>query len=412
MPSESIIVVGAGIIGTSTALALQQDGHQVTLLDREHPCAGASFGHAGGIINAYCTPTAMPGIAIDAIRMLTKPLSPLSIRPAYFFKILPWLMRFVNQSRSSRVLHNAKALHALSRLAVESWLQLVGDTNLNSLLESGGWLKVYESEHSFAGSLKARVLMDQVGSPYEVLNADDIRQLEPHLAPIFNYGIFQQNSLRLINPQRMVQGMVDLLVNRGGQYQQFDVESIKIEGDSVNLGNSHKTISAQKVVIAAGAWSRPLARQLGDKVPLDTERGYHLMLPAESSDLLSRPVISGENSFVLSPMEMGLRLTSQVEFAGLDGEPHYQHIRSLIPAAKRMLPDLEPTEQSVWMGFRPSLPDSLPVLGYSTQSSKVLYAFGHQHLGITLGAVTAQIIADLIAGRKPAMDLTPYRAQR
>ena len=412
MPPVSIIVVGAGIVGASTALALQQDGHQVTLLDREHPCAGASFGHAGGIINAYCTPTAMPGITIDALKMLAKPSSPLSIRPAYFLKILPWLIRFVNESRHSKVMHNARALHALSKLAVESWLQLVGDTKLNGLLESGGWLKVYESKHSFAGSLKARVLMDQIGSPYEVLNADEIRQLEPQLAPIFNYAIFQQNSLRLINPQRMVQGMVDLLVNRGGKYRQFNVESINTDSDRVNLGNSQKTISAQKVVIAAGAWSRPLARQLGDNVPLDTERGYHLMLPVESSGLLSRPVINGENSFVLSPMEMGLRLTSQVEFAGLDGEPHYQNIRSLLPAAKRMLPDLDTTEQSVWMGFRPSLPDSLPVIGYSTRSSKVLYAFGHQHLGITLGAVTARIIADMVAARDPAINLDPYKPKR
>ncbi len=412
MSETSIAIVGTGIVGASVALALQKDGHCVTLLDRQEPCAGASFGNAGLIVNGSCAPTAMPGIVFDGLRMLGQPLSALSIRPAYFPKILPWLIRFMAESRRSKVAQNARHLHALTNRAVEGWKQLTDNTELSRLIESDGWIKVYESEHSFAATRNARALMDDNGTPYEILTATDIQDLEPQLAPIFERGIYQADSLLLTNPERMVRGMVDLLLTRGGSWQQFDVQSIGVESDTVRLLNADESMSFDKVVIAAGAWSRPLCKQLGDNVALDTERGYHLMLSTDSGALLTRPVMSGDASFVLSPMEAGLRLTTQIEFAGLDAAPDYRRVRSLLPAARRMLPGIGATETSVWMGCRPSLPDSLPVLGFASNSSSVLYAFGHQHLGITLGPITGLIIADLIAGRDPGIDLTPYKANR
>jgi glycine/D-amino acid oxidase-like deaminating enzyme len=206
--------------------------------------------------------------------------------------------------------------------------------------------------------------------------------------------------------------MVDLMVSRGGQFKQFDVERIQHEGKQVSLSGSAGTITADKVIVAAGAWSRSLAEQLGDSVPLDTERGYHLMLPESTRDLLNAPVVNGESSFVLSPMETGMRLSSQIEFGGLVAAPDYSRVRSLLPLAKRMLPTLDTREQSAWMGFRPSLPDSLPVLGFSTNSKNVLYAFGHQHLGMTMGAVTGKLVSDLIAGTDPIVDMAPFRPNR
>ena len=412
MSDKSIAIVGAGIIGASTALALQQDGHRVTLLDRQKPCAGASFGNAGLIVNGSCAPTAMPGIVLDGLRMLGQPLSALSVRPAYFPKILPWLIRFMAESRRSRVARNARHLHALTNRAVDSWRQLTNNTQLDRLLEVGGWIKVYESERSFAATENARALLDDNGTPYEILTAADIQDLEPQLAPIFERGIYQNDTLWLNNPDRMVHDMVDLLLSRGGNYHKSDVRSIHIHSDTVKLVNADGSTSFDKVVIAAGAWSRPLAKQLGDNVALDTERGYHLMLSTDSSALLTRPVFSGDSSFVLTPMESGLRLTTQIEFAGLDAAPDYRRVRSLLPAARRMLPGIDKAETSVWMGCRPSLPDSLPVLGFASSTNNVLYAFGHQHLGITLGPVTGLIIADLVAGRDPGIDLTPYKANR
>jgi len=411
MPNK-IIIIGAGVIGASTALALLKDGHRVTLIDQDAPCSGASSGNAGAIVNGSCAPTAMPGIIFDVIRMIGQPLSPLTIRPSYFLKILPWLLRFVLQSRSSAVYKNATHLHGLTQHAVKSWRQLTGHTELSSLLRETGWLKVYETKKKFASTSKSRELLDEMGTNYEVLSAAQIHDLEPNLAPIYKQGYIQNDSLSIVDPQRLVEGMVDLFVSRGGTYQQFGVDVINIDNGKVNVRGSNGNLTTDKAVIAAGAWSGSFAQQLGDSIPLDTERGYHLMLPQSTADLLNRPVVNGEYSFVLSPMTEGLRMTSQVEFAGLSAEPDYSRVRSLLPAVKNMLPDVEVREQSVWMGCRPSLPDSLPVLGFSRQSNKVLYAFGHHHLGMTLGAISGLIIADLVAGRKPLVPVSPYRPDR
>ena len=410
--SSKVIIVGAGVIGTASALTLLKDGYEVTLVDKEKPCAGASFGNAGAIVNGSCAPTAMPGIFFDAIRMLAQTNSPFSIQPSYFPKIAPWLFRFILQSRSSTVFNNAKYLHALSQHAVASWHQLTNNTQLTSLFRATGWLKVYESEKTFAGTSKSRELLDEMGTNYELLTGSQIHDLEPNLAPVFKRGFYQKDSLSIANPEQLVKGMVDLFVSRGGTYKQFDVNHITTNNDQVTLRGSLGELTADKVVIAAGAWSRSLAKQLEDNIPLDTERGYHLMLPKSSSSLLNRPVVHGENSFVLSPMETGLRMTSQVEFAGLNTPPDYKKIRSLLPLVKSMLPKVETREESVWLGFRPSLPDSLPVLGFSTKTNKVVYAFGHQHLGMTLAAVTGFLVSDLLSNRAPRIPIFPYRPNR
>lgn len=412
-PTTSVIVIGAGIVGASTALALQRDGHEVTLIDREGPAAGASFGNAGAVVNGSCAPTAMPGIVFEVLKMIGRPLSPVTVRTAYLPEVLRWLISFLGESRRARVLRNSINLHALSSRSAVGWRALTDNTSLSNLLREVGWLKVYESERAFAATEHARFLMDQLGTPYEILQQKDILDLEPELAPIFTRGVFQRDSLQVVNPGRMVHGMVDLFVTRGGRFQQFNASRIEITTAGITLHDTTEKLTTDKVVIAAGAWSNELARQLGDDVPLEAERGYHLMLPATDSDVLNRPVMNADDSFVLSPMETGLRLTSQVEFAGLNAPPDFRRVRSLLPLVDRMLPGkLRLDEQSVWMGHRPSLPDSLPVLGSATRTNKVVYAFGHQHLGITMGPATALIVADLIAGRQSAIDLRPYRANR
>jgi D-amino-acid dehydrogenase len=412
---RQIVVVGAGVVGAAVALALVRDGHRVLLFDREGPAAGASFGNAGAIVNGSCAPTAMPGIWKDAFRSVGNPLSPLSIRPAYLPRALPWLIRFLADSRQSRVACITRDLHALSRRAVLSWRDLTAGTGLQRYLREGGWLKVYESERSFAKTAAARRLMDTVSSPYEVLSADDIRDLEPHLAPVFEYGIFQRDSLCCPNPAGLVRAMVEHAVAGGAEFRRAAVTGLDVDGESVLVRGPAGPVRADRVVIAAGAWSGALAAQVGNRVPLDTERGYHMMLPKGTETLLSRPVMNGDLSFVLSPMVDGIRMASQVEIAGLDAPPNYARIRKLLPEARRMLPTLDAMdslETSVWMGCRPSLPDSLPVIGASKLSPNVLLAFGHQHLGLTLAAATALAIASLIAGRDPGFDLGPYRPGR
>lgn len=411
-PEPVIAVVGAGIVGASTALALQRDGHRVLLLDREAPAAGASYGNAGAVVNNSCTPTAMPGAFFSALKMLGRAHSPLSIRLAYAPTILPWLVRFILESRRSRVSENARHLHALTSHANSSWRRLTDNTAVDRYVREGGWLKVYSTDASFAASRNSRELMDANGVKYELLSAADIRELEPHLAPVFQHGVFQRDSLWISDPAAVIRGMVELLVAGGGTYRQFDVQTIAVTGENLTLGDGTESVVAGKAVIAAGARSKSLARQLGDIVPLDTERGYHLVFGEHGKSLLSRPVLNADASFVLVPMESGLRLTSQVEFAGVDAAPDYRKIRQLVPLVRQMLPGIDSTERSVWMGCRPSLPDSLPVIGCASRSSNVLYAFGHQHIGLTLGPATGYIIADLVAGRDPGIDLSPYRPGR
>ncbi len=410
--ANKTIVIGAGVIGAASALALQRNGHNVILVDKVEPCSGASFGNAGAIVNGSCVPTATPNILFDVISMFGQKHSPLSIKLSYLHKAFPWLLRFILQGRSSKFNQNAAHLYALSKHAVSSWRLLTDKMALSSLFRESGWLKVYESENTFSKTSLSRELFDKMGTKYELLDADGIRELEPNLSPIYKHGFYQKDCLSVINPQRLVDGMVKQLVAHGGQYHQFGVEEIKLEGNKVSLKGINGSISVNKVVIATGAWSHHLAKQLGDNIPLDTERGYHMMLPSSSANLLNRPVVNGESSFVLSPMEAGLRMTSQVELAGLKAEPNYNRMRCLLPLAKTMLPKLELREESVWMGFRPSLPDSLPVIGYSSRSNSVLYAFGHQHLGMTLGAVTGLLVSDMLSGSVPRVDIEPYRATR
>ena len=410
--TNKITIIAAGVIGAATALRLQQKNHDALLLDREKPCAGASFGNAGAIVDSSCVPTATTGIFFDAIKMLVQSHSPLSIRPSYLLKISPWLVRFIGQSRTTSIYKNTTYLHALSQHAVHSWRKLTDNTHFSSLFNAKGWLKVYRSGNAFDDTLRSRKVLDKVGTKYQYLNAAEIHDLEPHLAHTFKHGFFQQDSLNIKDPQLLVQGMVDLLVNRGGQYKKFDVKSIQDCNGVIQLKGKSTDLLSHKVVIATGAWSRVLAKQFGDDIPLETERGYHLMLPESTQTLLSRPVVNGDNDFVLSPMNKGIRMTSQIELAGLNRAPNFNRIRKLLPLAKQMLPNIETQEESIWLGHRPSLPDSLPVLGHSTKSENVIYAFGHQHLGMTLAAITGDIIADLLGNKEPKVSVFPYRVNR
>lgn len=275
-----------------------------------------------------------------------------------------------------------------------------------------GWLRVYETDAGFEATAAERDLMARRDLPFDVLNADELRQLEPSLAPIFKYGFFMPGCSFVTNPGRAVERLAEDFVERGGRLVIAQVAGFGLAGRPYRvLAESGEAIDTDVIVLTAGAWSRGLARQLGASVPLDTERGYHLMLPPLEPGL-GRPAIHGELSFSLSSMDEGTRLTSRVEFAGLEAPPDFRQVRGLLGAAKRMLPALEIEEKSNWLGFRPSMPDSLPVIGPVAGRTDVYLGFGHGHYGMTQGPVTGRILADVIAGRDPGIDLAPYRADR
>lgn len=409
---KHVTVIGAGIVGVSAALYLQRDCHAVTLIDREGPAAGASYGNAGGVVSASSAPLGMPGLLRRVPAMLMDPQGPLVLRWRYLPAIAPWLLRLLLASRRPRVEGIADALVALNAGVEAAWRSLATQAGIGDLLRPVGWLEVFETDKGLASTAAERDLMTRRSVPHEVLNADELRQLEPALAPIFKYGFFMPGCLFVADPGRAVQSLAADFVQRGGRLVIRRVTGFGLDGRPYQvLTDGGDALETDAIVLAAGAWSRRLASQLGASVPLDTERGYHLMLPPLDSGL-RRPTIHGEQSFVLSPMEQGTRLTSQVEFAGLEAPADFRRVRGLLSAAKRMLPALEVEERSAWLGFRPSMPDSLPVIGPVDGLPDVYLGFGHGHLGLTQGPATGRILADLVAGRDPGIDLAPYRAGR
>ena len=406
-----IAVIGAGIVGVSTAIYLQRDGHGVTLIDRVGPAGGTSFGNAGGVVLGSCAPIAMPGILRDVPGMLLDRTGPLRIRWGYLRAIAPWLIAMVRASRPERVEEIAAALAAILNRCEAAWRDLVRGREVQSLLRPVGWLRAYTTDTGFAGTRATRDLMARHGMPFEVLNGDQVRQLEPALAPIFRHALFYSTSYQVTNPGRMIQDLAAAFAADGGRIETAEVHGFDLADGARRVLTSGHAIEADAIVLVAGAWSRHLAARLGARVRLDTERGYHLMLPpAEPGP--RRPVVWGEKSFVLSPMEDGIRMTGGVEFAGLDAPADFTPIRRLLPLAKRMLPSLALEERSAWLGFRPSMPDSLPVIGRSPLARDVYLAFGHGHLGLTMGPATGRAIADLVAGRDPGFDLAPFRPER
>ncbi|WP_025899554.1 NAD(P)/FAD-dependent oxidoreductase [Sneathiella glossodoripedis] len=410
--NKTAIVVGAGIVGVSSAYMLQKAGFSVTLVDRVGPCSGTSYGNAGAIVVDGCVPNSMPGILKDIPSMLFDATGPLTVRWSHLAKATPWLLRFMMEAREERVRHNAKFLYQITKHAGRDWSRLMKSLKLDDLMKDVGWLKVYESDEGFAQTLEARELMSEVGCPFDILDATDIQDLEPNLNAIFKHGIFQKKSRFLLNPEKVVHGIADAFKHIGGQIEIAEISTVsEMEAGVVAKGNG-KEFKADKLVIAAGAWSKILADQFGANVLLDAERGYHMMLPALEDKTISRPIVYGEKSFVLAPMERGIRMTSQVEIAGLERGPDFRRIRKLLPLAKRMLPTLNTQEQDVWLGHRPSTPDSLPIIGCSPKSKNVIFAFGHQHYGMTMGPTTARIVRDIALGKEDTIELWPYRADR
>ena len=408
-----VAIIGAGIVGCSCALFLQRDGHDVTLVDPLPPGAGTSSGNAGIISLDSIVPIAAPGILARVPGYLRDPASPLAIRWRYLPRLLPWLIRFALASRPSRALAVTDALAALLAHADQAHDIVIQQCGLADLVRTGGWLKVARSEESLlAHTAYDRRMLDRAGIEYQLLDASAVHELEPALSPELKAGLLMPRNRAVRHPQRYVEGIARTVQERGGTWLQAHARRFSFEGSRIaSVVTTAGELDTDAVVLAAGAFSRPLAAWAGIRVPLDTERGYHIML-AHPEPTLTCPVYSIEDGFVLAPMEHGIRLTGGVELASTSAPPDFRRIRRLAQKATTILPGLDPAIQSEWQGYRPSLPDSLPVLGRAPNRPNLFLAFGHQHIGVTLGPVTGRMVADLVAGRDPGLDLKPYKADR
>lgn len=409
---RNVTVIGAGIIGMCVAAYLQRAGARVTVLDPLEPGRSCSFGNAGGLSPGACVPVAMPGMLRQVPKWLTDPSAPLVVRWSYLPQALPWLWRFIQAGRRREAERSAEALSALIGPVFESYQPLLADAGAAHLVHRHGQLYVYETEAAFAGDAFGWELRRRHGARVELLAAQDIRQREPALAPFFTRAAAIPEHGYCIDPFGLVQALADSVRRNGGTIVSQRVLEIEMDADRPRaLLTAAGRHPVETVVVAAGAWSHQLARLFGHKVPLETQRGYHATLAAPS--LTPRATVMwAEKKFLATPMQAGLRFAGTVELAGLDAPPDYRRADTLLAHGKRMFPGLTGSEVSRWMGHRPCLPDSVPVIGASPKVRNVYFAFGHGHLGLSCASTTGRLVAELVTGARPCIDPAPYRIDR
>lgn len=412
MDRRDVIVVGAGVVGLSVAVALQARGHAVTVLDREGPAAGASAGNAGAFAFTDILPLASPGILRKAPKWLLDPLGPLSVPPAYALKIAPWMFRFWRACAPGRVAASTAAQTALMDLSKAELEPFLATTGTTPMLRRDGNLQVYESDAEFQASLPGWQARAEHGIAFSHLGAEEMAEVQPGLSPRFVSGTFTPGWYSIADPKDYTLALADWLIAHGGTVERATVAGLTPDGDGVSVAIAGAAPRrAAQVVLCAGAHSHHLARGLGDRIPLETERGYNTTLPLDSFDLRTQ-ITFGGHGFVVSRLSGGIRVGGAVELGGLDLPPNFRRSEAMLKKAQGFLPGLRVTGGVQWMGFRPSLPDSLPAIGRSRATPRVTYAFGHGHLGLTQSAGTARIVADLVSGTRPPIDLSPFSPQR
>jgi D-amino-acid dehydrogenase len=409
-------VIGAGMVGVCAASWLQRDGHSVFLVEAAEPGRGASFGNAGCFNGSSITPMAMPGVIWDVPRWLLDPLGPLALRWSYLPAIAPWLLGFIRAATPEKVRSTARALRPLVGPTLETLKPLASAAGAEDLVHRLGHLYVYRSAESLEKDRLAWDLRRDNGVEVDEFDANELRQLEPALSRDYVRGMLVRENGHTSNPLALVERLVDHFLRSGGELVRARARGFRLEGGRLSaIATDTGDLRADAAVVCAGAYSKPLAAALGDKVPLETERGYHLMI--RDPEVMPRiPTADADGKFVATPMDTGLRFAGTVELAGLDAPPNWRRARILLEQGRKMLPGLaaaHPEERiSVWMGHRPSLPDSLPVIGPSAATPDVIYAFGHSHVGMTSAPMTGRVVSDLVAGRPAAIDIAPFSASR
>lgn len=409
--STDIAVVGAGVVGLAIAHRLASAGREVVLVDPAPPGSGASCGNAGTIADYAVQPVGNPDVLRALPRLMFDANSPLAIRRAALPALAPWLARFLRQSLPGPSRRNAVALAGLLEDAAPRWRSLAEAVGGAGLVQRKGCLYLYETAAEARAAKADLALRRDLGVTVEMLSPDAVTTLDPALPGVAGGGAFFPKALFLTDPGRMVGLLAAAAQAAGAEVIAAQVDRLDRLPDGVRLSGPGLRLHARRVVIAAGAHSRALAAQAGDRVPLDTERGYHVEWDM-ATPRLGRPTCPTARGFYLCPMAGRLRAAGTVELGGLTAPPSPHRIARLIQGARAIFPDLPARPDREWMGFRPSMPDSLPVIGPSRAGAEVIHAFGHGHIGLTLAPVTAEIVADLIAGRSPRPDIAPCRATR
>ena len=407
----SIGVIGAGIQGVCISLCLIKKGFNVTLIDKEDPGnKSASYGNAGHFSPYASVPINRPDILADVPSMLLNSTGPLALKWNYVPKMIPWFFKFIKNCSTKKMMHTAKYMHQILDLALPAYDEIFQDIDMNGLVESKGILYFWTKKDLKSRELEFKIRND-LGVKQQLLSPHEIHDLEPNIKKVYHGGALYSNARHARNPKKILLKIFDQFIKKGGVFIKQNVNSINFTDDNKpKIKTDLKIYKFDKAVIACGAFSKKLTDQVDEKIPLDTERGYHVHFKG-FDHLLSRPVIFLNKGFGITPMEQGLRVVGTVEFGGLNNPPSKKRILNLVKNAKYLFPELK-EYQDEWLGFRPTLPDFLPIIGPSKNHKNLFYSFGHHHLGWTLGAISGKIISGMIAGENSNLDLSPYNSQR
>ena len=403
-------IIGAGIQGISNALFLQKKGFEVTIFDREDPGSpAASYGNAGHFSPYACVLMNRPDILTDVPAMLLSSTGPLALKWNYVPKMIPWFIQFIRNCTTKRMMHTAKNMNQILNLALSAYDELFDDIELNGLVEKKGILYIWNDQSLKSRDLEIKV-RDELGVDQQVVSPKEIHDLEPNIKPFYHGGVYYRHGRHARNPKKILLKFFDLFLKRGGKFLKKNVQDINFDGEKPAIKTETQRYIFDKLIIACGAFSKKLTDNLGERIPLDTERGYHVHFK-NCDHLLKRPVIFSNRGFGITPMEQGLRVVGTVEFGGLKNPLSKSRVKNLINNAKYMLGDL-PEHEDEWLGFRPTLPDFLPVMGPSKNYKNIFYCFGHHHLGWTLGPISGKIISGMIAEENTNLNLDPYSPKR
>ncbi len=410
---KRIAVVGAGVVGLATAVKLARNGYAVTLYDPETPGSQTSLGNAALIMTAQISPLSQPGLWKKVPQMLSDPEGPLAVRWANMPKLMPWFIRFLANSRWSRYEEIASALTPLVSRSLDSWKALAGPEESARLLRQDGLLYVFRNPANLAAGLKEIEFRRRYGVKAEHIAAEELRQMEPALAPGLAGGVLYPDSAHCVDPAELSASMLRAFLSEGGTLRRARVHKL-----APDMRDGPVTVKAEdgdavfdEVVVATGIWSPKLVEGFGVTPLLAAERGYHLMLP-QPGVALKRPIGAGDDKFIVTPLDGGVRLAGTAEFATPDAKPNWRRSDFLLGLARKIVPALGGENQQRWIGSRPSTPDCLPLVGRAPRAPRIICAFGHGPLGLTLAAVTSDIVADIVVGKTPDAPIKAMRPDR
>ena len=405
-------VIGAGIIGAAVAYELQKRGDTVTLIDRDAPGGGASFGNMASIAVSEFMPVSRPSIWMQTPKWLLDPEGPIRVAPGYAPKLIPWFLRFFRAGLPG----NLRALEGqgadLCRVALADMQAMMAEIGLGNEISKTGCLTLYASDREFVADRERLEMLDRHGFGYEVIEAAQLRELEPALSDQITKAVLLPDNRTVADPHKIVTRLVEVVHQMGGGFRQGDVTGLTpVEGATRIRMADGVDLTAKRVVICAGAFSARLSRLLGEPIPLETERGYHTQIMSPGIHL-NHAIIWPAKAFMVSPTAGGIRIGGTVEMAGLDAAPNYNRAKITVRRAKEALPGLTVEDATEWMGHRPALPDTVPVMSASSKAPGVFYATGHGHLGLTEAATCAKFMGDLISGLDPALAPAPFSITR